>query len=401
MNIKKIENDKFKTNQVAMFLTIPITKENMTKNAILPKVLKRGTNNLKTQLEINKKLEDMYGAIISCGIEKTGNYCVMSFMAETLNDDYAYKRENLLQETIDLLIDIVFNPLIVDNGFKKEYVDQEKENIKKIIKSRTDDKAQYAYTRCIEELFKDEPYGVYKYGNIEELEKIDEKNLYHYYKKIISESAITFIIGGKDIDNVSIPKIDDKTLEVLEVSHKKADKERVIRESLDVNQGKLMIGLDIDSTNKYAVSVYNAILGGGANSKLFQNVREKSGLAYSVGSSYLRRNNVIIIKAGIELPNFQKTVDIIKKQIECIKKGEITDSEIKYSKELIIASIREIPEDQEALISYYFDQQLFNENKTVEEYIEKIKAVTIEEIKQVAEKININTIYYLCNDKID
>ena len=94
--------------------------------------------------------------------------------------------------------------------------------------------------------------------------------------------------------------------------------EKVVRETMDVSQGKLVIGLDVTklgSEDKAVASVYNAILGGGANSKLFQNVREKASLAYSAGSLYIKNKNSIVIRSGIEQKNYEKALEIIEKQV--------------------------------------------------------------------------------------
>ena len=109
---------------------------------------------------------------------------------------------------------------------------------------------------------------------------------------------------------------------------------------MDVTQGKLIIGLMVPKEPKNVISVYNTVLGGGANSKLFQNVREKAGLAYSAGSSYIRRKNTIFIRTGIESSNYEKAVNIIKKQLEDMQKGEITDYEFESAKQLIVSSLK-------------------------------------------------------------
>lgn len=91
---------------------------------------------------------------------------------------------------------------------------------------------------------------------------------------------------------------------------------------MQVTQGKLVIGLTVNDTkegSKYTASLYNAILGGGANSKLFQNVREKESLAYTAGSNYVRQKNSIFIRCGIEIENYEKALQTIKQQLEDIK----------------------------------------------------------------------------------
>ena len=398
MQITKLQSNKFKTNLVALFITVPLTKENCTKNALITSVLRRGTKKLKTQEEIAKKLEELYGAGFNCGVDKLGDYHVLKFYIETLENTYTLNNENLLQEGINLLLDIVFNPLIEENAFNKAYVEQEKLNLKKLIESRKDNKALYAKERCLENMFVGESYGLYKYGTVEGLEKIDEKNLYEYYKELINNCKIDLYITGNNIDNVKVPNISSKELTKIESHHIAPTRPNKVNEVQDVTQGKLIIGLDVGNSKKAAVSMYNAILGGGANSKLFQNVREKASLAYSAGSSYIRRKNAILIQTGIEIENYDKTLDIIEKQLEDMKNGNISDDEFNSAKELIVSSIELIEESKEDMITFYFDQNLFEENLSVTEYKEMIKKVSKEDVIEVAKKVKEDTIYFLTND---
>ena len=141
--------------------------------------------------------------------------------------------------------------------------------------------------------------------------------------------------------------------------------------------------------------MYNTILGGGANSKLFQNVREKAGLAYSASSSYIRRKNTIFIKTGIETANYDKAVEIIKKQIEDMKNGDITDDEFNSAKELILSSLRLLSESQEDLIAYDFDRVLYGESVKLEEYMKQIENVTKEQVIDIAKDVQLDTIYFM------
>ena len=167
---------------------------------------------------------------------------------------------------------------------------------------------------------------------------------------------------------------------------------------MDVSQGKLVIGLDVINTNreeKPATAVYNAILGGGANSKLFQNVREKASLAYSAGSLYIKNKNNIIIRSGIETSNYDKAVEIIKKQLEDMKNGEFTQKDIDNAKQLIKGSFSAMQDEQDSAISYYFGKEMEQERIDIPTYIEQIEQVTKEQIIEIANKISINTIYFL------
>ena len=137
-----INTEKFKTNLISIMITTKLQREDVTKNALIPAVLKRGTANMTTQEEINKKLEEMYGASFDCGIDKTGDNQVLKFYLETINDEFAFnKNEKLLQQAIEKLFEIIFNPYLENGYFKEEYVKQEKENLKQIIQGKIDSKA--------------------------------------------------------------------------------------------------------------------------------------------------------------------------------------------------------------------------------------------------------------------
>ena len=409
IKLHTIKTDKFKTNLIAVFLTTSLTRENVTKNSLIPAILRRGSKKLKTQEELSKTLEEMYGASFDCGIDKTGDNQVIRFYIETVNDNYLPKKEEILQKSIETLLEIVFNPYEENGGFKKEYVSQEKTNMKKRIDGRKDNKARYSLDRCIEEMYKDKPYGLYKFGYVEDLEKIDEKNLYEYYKTLIQSCKIDIFVSGLVDDNVlnsvenneiikSLNEREAKFNELRLEAKPKKEKETVVTENMDVTQGKLLVGLDVDIDNidlKYVAMIYNSILGGSANSKMFQNVREKAHLAYVANSMYFKYKGNIIVNCGIEIANYEKALDLIKKQIKDMEVGSFTDEEVENAKKGLIAAIKTIDDEQDSGITYYFGQELTNINVSIEEYMKKIEDVTRQEVQDIAKKININTIYFL------
>lgn len=294
INLHTIETNKFKTNLLSVFLTMPLSRDLVTKEALIASVLRRGSNLMKTSEEISITLEEMYGASFNCGIEKIGENHIIKFYLETINDEFLPEKEDILQKGLNTLFEIVFNPLVEDGKFKEEYVKQEIENLKQIIEGKKDDKARYALERTVEEMYKNKPYGLYKYGYIEDMEKIDSKNLYKSYQDMIKSCKIDIFVSGKiDTNNAKIIVEQNELIKNLdgrkynksqEQLLEKQKEAREIKEEMDVTQGKMVIGLTIDDTNpdsKYVALVYNTILGGGANSKLFQNVREKASLAYT------------------------------------------------------------------------------------------------------------------------
>ena len=411
IKLHTIKTEKFKTNLIAVMLTTKLDRKNVTKNALIPAVLRRGTKFMQTQEDINKKMEDMYGASFDCGLDKTGDNQILKFYMETVNNEFLPQdAENMIKSSIEKIFEIIFNPYLENGVFKKEYVEQEKENIKQIIDGKIDSKARYALDRCIEEMYKNEPFGLYKFGYVEDLKDINEKNLYEYYLELIETCKIDIYISGivdENIQNIikqneNIEKLQERKpdFKEFELTKKENEEAKEIQESMEVTQGKLIIGLDVnilDKDARYKIMIYNSLLGGSANSKLFQNVREKASLAYTASSSYYRFKNNIFINCGIDIPNYQKALEIIKKQIEDMKNGDFTDEEIENAKNGIIASIKTIDDEQDTEITYYFGQELSGTKTNLEEYIENIQKVNKADVLEVAKQISINTIYFLKN----
>lgn len=283
-----IDTNKFKTNLMSVIITLPLNREKITFDTVIPAVLKRGTKNLKSQEEISKKLENMYGASFNCGIEKIGDNHVIKFYLESLNDNFIPRndvgdlahddpqKQKTLKQSLNLLLDIIFNPYLENNKFKDEYVESEKNNIKLLIESKIDNKDQYALNRCIEEMYKDKPYGLYKYGYVEDLKQINSENLYNYYNELINTCKIDILVSGevnkqeiieivKNNENIKALK-ERKPNYILnneQTEEKSKTEEKEIQDKMDIAQGKLVIGLDVELTDynsKFPVSMYNVIL---------------------------------------------------------------------------------------------------------------------------------------------
>ena len=377
IKLHTIKTDKFKTNLIAVFLTTKLNRENVTKNALISMMLRRGSKNMPTQEEISKTMEEMYGASFDCGLDKTGDNQVLKFYIESINDNFLPKQEeNILEKSIKNILEIIFNPYAENASFKNEYIEQEKNNLKQRIEGKIDNKARYAMDRCIEEMYKDKPFGLYKFGYIEDLESINSKNLYQYYKELINSCKLDIFVSGNINDKVenivkqdeNIVKLQDRNADyvVPKLELKQEKQEEIVTESMDVTQGKLLLGLDVnidDEKLKYDTLIYNSILGGSANSKMFQNVREKAHLAYVASSSYLRYKSNIFVNCGIEIGNYEKALELIRKQIDDMKKGKFTDKDIEDAKTGIIANIKTIADEQDTELTYYFGQEL-SQNKT-------------------------------------
>lgn len=207
-----IQTDKFKSNLLSYYFIRPLTREEVTLNSLIPLVLKRGTKDYPTSLEIEKEFENLYGASYSSTINKRGERHVLRFTVEWASEEYLNATGHNIK-VIDMLRKIIYDPFIEGNGFKKEYVSQEKENHKNRIEGRINDKRSYALDRCIEEMCKYEKYSLYQLGYVEDLNSIDEKNLYEHYQNVLNTSEIEIFYVGNYNDEIENYLIEQNKIE--------------------------------------------------------------------------------------------------------------------------------------------------------------------------------------------
>ena len=409
-----IKTDLYKTDLSCIIITTPLKRETVTLNALIPFMLRRGTKKLPNQGLINKELENMYGAAFNCGIDKMGDNVVLKFYIESISSDYALDGENILEMNLNNILDIVFDPVQDGELLNEGFLELEKENLKRVINKKIDDKDSYALDRCISAMYGDEKFGLYKYGYEEDVDKITIKDISDYYNWLIQNSKIDIFVSG-DIDanniekflkeNANIKKLRPRIENYIlnnEFTESKQIVENIneISEKMDITQGKLVIGLDILSNmeNLQVVSlVYNAILGDGANSMMFQNVREKASLAYSARSTFTKQKLNIFIRCGIQIENYEKALELIKEQLENIKNGEFDEDDLQNAKTYLISSLKSVAEEQDTEMIYYIGQEISKTNMSLDEYIGKIEKVTKDQVIELANSIQINTIYFLKN----
>jgi len=400
-----IENDKFKTGLLGLFFALPIQKENAAVNALVPAVLRRGCTEYPTMKEISKKLESLYGAKFDCGVSKKGEYQIIRFYGEAVNKQFVQAEENNLLELAKVIQSIVFHPLLEDGVFKKEYVEQEKENLKDLIEARKNDKVQYALERCYELMFDGEPMGLSEYGTVEDVDKITQEDVTAAYHKMVKDFQVDLVVSGKFDENETkalqeqFAFVDREKLDAKINPLPATSEVRNFTEEFDINQGKLSLGynvdIDINSDEYFQMMVYNGILGGGVQSKLFQNVREKHSLAYYAFSRFDKFQSTIGISCGIEIENYQKALDTVLEQVKDISEGKISDYEYETTIKTLVNSLKSMKDEQVQLLDFNYSQILLGSSMKIDEIIEKIQQVTVEDVVKISERVSLNTIYFM------
>lgn len=399
--------EKLKTTVTGVYIHRPLCKEEASYNALLPYVLKRGCTLCPDTEKMSEYLENLYGAAIRAGVPKTGEDQTIYFEADVINDRYSPENEQLLLKATELLLSVLFNPILENGVFGRDFVEQEKKVAIEHAEAIKNDKRTYAMIRCREEMCAGERFAVSEFGTVDEISKITPKSLYEHYKKIITSSVIDIYVCGECdeecIKELVLRKTDgmvftEAHIPQTEISKPKASPDKVV-EKMDVAQGKMAIGfktgISPDSKEYPALRVMNSIFGAGAHSKLFNNVREKLSLAYYASSSLTASKGLLIVNAGIEFKNFEKAYDESLLQLESIKNGDISDEEFSSSVSAIINSFESLRDDQRALQRYYNSNAVLGIETDIEEDKKAVLRVTKKDASEAAKKLILDTVYFL------
>lgn len=401
-----VKTDKYKTNTIVFKMKAPIEKEYATTRALLPYVLQSGTNTYPSFTELRTYLENLYGATLSVDLQKKGEYHIISITMEVANEKFLKQSEPLLDKALTLLADVLFNPRSANDSFDEQIVAKEKRTLKQRIQAVNDDKMRYANLRLIQEMCKDEPYAIPVNGILEDVDKITAQSLYSYYQDSLSSDELDLYIVGDFTEEEVIQSCQAKfqlksrtSKKVEQTNIRKRVKENVIIEKQDVAQGKLNMGLRTNTRygedDYFALQVFNGLFGGFPHSKLFINVREKASLAYYAASRLESHKGLMLVMTGIETKNYEKAVTIIKEQLQAMKNGDFTEADIEQTKAVIQNQMLETLDTSRGLVEVLYHNVISGTNVSEEVWKEKIANVTKENIIQVGEKIQLDTIYFL------
>ncbi len=406
-DIVLINDEKFKSVFIAINFIRKLNKEEAGKNALLASVLKKGTANLKTEKEMELELAKLYYSSIDVNVEKIGGLYNVEFGAEFINKKYI--DEDVMDKVVNILHDVMYNPYLKNNVFSEEIVSVEKEALIEKINQERNDKRRWSLRRLEEEMYSHNDYSVSVLGNVEDIQKQTSTTLYEYYKEFLNTSEIRVIVSGnlsgyENLEKTLQDKFIKNNVKVESVEIKNRTEFKSVEDYEKLNQSVLCLGLDIKNMSKDlvpVVAVYNSILGGTPASKLFQNVREKESLAYFAKSMYMKHINSIYIYSGINLSNAEKATDVIKKQLQDIKIGNITDEEIDTAKKNMVLTYKAISDNKVLYNRLMLANEIYyGAEFNINQFVEDIEKVTIEDVVKVAQNIEINTIYLL-GGKID
>lgn len=408
--LSHLRSDKFKTACMSVTLLTQLRRETAAMNAVIPFVLNRGTTRYGDMEQLSRRMDELYGAAVEPVVRRIGEIQCIGFYGSFPEPDYLPGGEALLGDTCALMAQLLLDPATRGGLLLPQYVDSEREKLLDIIRSRMNDKRSYALTRCIEEMCCYEDFAVSRFGSESEAENIHYKKLTRHYRELIQTCPVEIFYCGKtDFKAVSaamreafstMPRgeIDydigtDLRMNAVE------DHVRFVEEEMYVTQGKLVLGFRLgecmEEPDIPALYVFNAVYGSGATSKLFMNVREKLSLCYYASSAVYLHKGIMLVSSGIEFDKLDAARDEILAQLDSVRRGEITDDELRSAKKSVASDLRAVQDSIGELEGFYLSQALDGLDYGPAELAALAEDVTKEDVQAIAKSIECDLIYFL------
>lgn len=399
-------DSRFKQSCLSLQLLRPMCREEASLNALLPAVLLRGSRLHPNLRSITRHLDTLYGSAVGAQVRRIGDYQTTGLCTAFMGDRFALPGDKVMEPMVDFLRELMLDPLLVDGAFSREFVESEKKNLISTIDSAKNDKSVYAMNQLLRTMCREDSFGLPRLGDRNQAAAVTPELLLEHWQKVLKTSPVSlFYVGGSELPLVADrlrPVFAGMERQVMDLPPQTAyrwspEQDRV--EVLDVAQGKLCMGFTTGITNRdpefAAMQMLNTILGAGMTCKLFNNVREKLSLCYSISSGYYSTKGIMTVSAGIDFDKEEKTRAEILRQLDACRQGDITAQELECARQLIYSSLRASNDSPGAIESYYSTAALSGLHMTPEAYMEAVRNVTLDQVVAAANAVKLHTTYFL------
>ena len=409
-----IITDKFKTGCLSINLINGLKRDTASSSALLPRVLRRGSKELPDMEIIAAALDELYGTRIEPINRKKGELHCIGLHLDFPDDRFIQTSGSIFEKAVSYAGGILLSPIMESNLLRTDYTESERKNLIDDIRSVINDKRGYALDRLVEEMCSAEAYSIRRLGSEEEAAAITPETLTAHYRSIIESSKIEiYYCGATEPDLVKsalLSALADlpvgkgaKPPETEIVQYPPNDAPKRVSETLDVSQGKLVLGFRLGKAmaadpDYPAMMVFNSLYGSGVTSKLFVNVREKLALCYYASSMLDRHKGIMIVSSGVDFENFGVAENEILAQLGYVKKGDISELELNSAKKTVITSLKSSMDRPSGLLDLYFDGSVSATQYDPEVLCEMVEAVALENVVDVASEIELDTIYRLTGE---
>lgn len=404
-----IQSKKFKDICISINFLNKSDKISATKRCLLSMMLVDRCNSLNTKKDMSDMCDHLYGCSLGSRVLTYGKAHCIELRSKIINPVYIKDNQNVVNDWLNFIHEVIFNPFIVNNEFDDNLFEENKKMLYSRIKRKEDEAQSYTVSKVLD-MVEGYPLGIKARGDLESLKDITKKDIFDQYQKLIHEDQIEIVVCG-DFDEEQLTKEiteklnfkdrEDATETYYVVESKDFEKKMEEKNYSQTNVAILYsTGISIKDNKFPALKVANGILGQLPSSYLFQVVREQHSLCYSISSNLISYDGACIITTGIEKENIDKTLQLIDEQLMKCKNGEFSDEMLETTKRMLVNALLSSLDEMSSIIGYNLGNMILERDYPIEENIKNVMSVTKEDCLEVFKKME-HMATYVCMSKED
>lgn len=400
-----IKTKQFKTNQITFRFSGDFKQKTVARRVLVAQMLATASEAYPTAQAFRKKLADLYGASLSTKVSTKGLVHIVDIDIVFIRDEFTFQSEKLLEEIIAFLNEILFSPLVAIAQYQTKVFDVEKANFINYLEADKED-SFYSSDLALKAIYFDNPnLKISKYGQVELVEAENSYTAYQEFQQMLHKDQIDIFVLGEYDDYRVVQLMNQLPLEnrtkslrfFYQQPYQNVTKERI--EHRPVTQSILQLAyshpISYYDSDYYALVVFNGLMGAFAHSKLFTELREKEGLAYTIGSQIDSLTGLLKVYAGIDKKNRNLVLQLINKQFSDIRLGRFSGQLIKQTKKMLITNALAAADNPKVLIEKAYNDYHFKKNVSTELWVSNIEKVSKADIVKVATKVKLQALYFL------
>lgn len=401
-----VQSKKFKTNKITIRFTAPLSLETIAGRMLSASMLETANQAYPKSQVFRRYLASLYGTDISTSAYRRGQAHILDLTFTYVRDDFLSKKNVLTSQILELVKQTLFAPLVQDGAFEPTLFEIEKKQLLASLATDMDDSFYFAHKELDRLFFHDERLQL-RYSDLRNsISNESPESSYTCFQDALKNDRIDFFFLG-DFNEVEVKE----WLRSFSFTGRQIDVKpqyqqpysNVLREGMvRKNVGQSVLELAYHCSTSYGdkhhlvMVVMNGLLGGFAHSKLFTNVRENAGLAYTISSQLDLFSGQLRMYAGIDRGNRNQARKLMNHQLLELKKGNFTDLEIEQTKEMIRRTLLLAQDSQTSLIERaYLNSLLGKSTSDFDSWVEKLNQVDKEAICKAANSVRLQAIYFM------
>ena len=406
VNLHFLQSKKFKTNKIKVRFSSPLDENTVAARVLVACMMETANQKYPTSQLFREKLASLYGVELSTSVSKRGRVHYVDLNISFVRDDFLSKKNVLTDEVLDIIETIFFSPLVVADYFDSDTFEVEKKNTISDLESEIEEPYYYAHGQLNQLFFEDETIGMSRLGKVDLVRQETAQSSLEQFHQMLQLDNIDFFFIGDFNEVAIVDRVNQFEFKPRD-NHLSVNYQQpftnVVREKLEQKQNQQSIlELGYHFSTQYGDSLHiplvvlNGMLGAFSHSRLFQTIREKEGLAYTISSHFDIFTGFMRVFAGIDKESRTKVMTLIMRQLNDLKRGKFTDSELRLTKEMLVNTTLLAQDRQNTLIERkYLKTILGTKVLSLEEWLESINEVSREEIIETAKTINLQSVYFM------